>query len=472
MSQRRNQPNGRVDATCARQLFCEPERAFYRRKSRREQKEDMSAWVSGKGTGQPGPANHFENVACPFCGILCDDLEIGQDEKSVKVLKNGCPRAIAGFERLVADAKPQVKGNSVELPVAIETVTRLIKNARFPLFGGLSTDVEGMRAVTSIAEKAGGVIDHALSEAQYRNFRVLQTSGWVMSTLTEARNRADLFIIAGSDIHKVNPRFFERIICPEVTMFDELPKQRTIVFLGKDPDTSALTGPRIGDIVTLPCEANQVGEVLSALRAYLKGASLPETVGGLKAEDIVDLADRCRKASYGVVVWNPAAFNFPNADLTVAQISEFIKDMNPTQRFAGLSIGGNEGSVTASAVSAWQNGFPLRVSYATGKPEYDDLRYSTQELIANNETDLIVWIASLTPDLAPPVTNIPTVILGTPGIATTHTPEVYIPIGTPGVDHSGRMIRVDSVVSLPLRDLKRSSLPRLADILAAVEAAL
>lgn len=432
----------------------------------------MSAWVSGKGTGQPGPANHFENVACPFCGILCDDLEIGQDENSLKVLKNGCARAIAGFQRVVADAKPQIKGQTAELPAAIEAVTKLIRNARFPLFGGLSTDVEGMRAVMSLADRTGGVVDHALSEAQYRNFRVLQTSGWVMSTLTEARNRADLFIIAASDVQKIHPRFFERIVTPEVTMFDDAPKKRTVVFLGKGLDASAATGSRIDEVLTLPCETDQIGNVLSVLRAHMKGAPLPETVGGLTATDIVGLAERCRKASYGVVVWAPSSLDFPNADIAVAQISEFIKDMNVAQRFAGLSVGGNEGSPSASAVCAWQSGYPLRVSFASGKPDYDDLRYSTTELIANNEPDLIVWIASLMPDLPPPPTNIPTVILGTPGIKTDQTPEVYIPIGTPGADHSGRMIRVDGVVSLPLQNLKRSSLPRLTDILAAVEAAL
>ncbi len=64
----------------------------------------------------------------------------------------------------------------------------------------------------ALAERTGGIVDHALSEAQYRNFKILQTSGWVMSTLTETRNRADLFIIAGSDIHKLHPRFFETVV--------------------------------------------------------------------------------------------------------------------------------------------------------------------------------------------------------------------------------------------------------------------
>jgi formylmethanofuran dehydrogenase subunit B len=66
----------------------------------------------------------------------------------------------------------------------------------------------------------------------------------------------------------------------------------------------------------------------------------------------------------------------------------------------------------------------------------------------------------------------PTIVLGTPGLRMSQPPHVFIPIGTPGIDHAGRMVRCDNVVSLPLKDLGRSRLPRAADVLAAVEKAL
>ena len=49
---------------------------------------------------------------------------------------------------------------------------------------------------------------------------------------------------------------------------------------------------------------------------------------------------------------------------------------------------------------------------------------------------------------------------------------MFIPVGTPGVDHAGRLIRVDNVVSLPLKDLGRADLPPAADVLSAIEAQL
>lgn len=429
--------------------------------------------MEGHGSGGSAASDQYENVACPFCGILCDDLVIERTSGGLKVKKNGCEKAIAGFERQVNGARPQIAGKDATLAEAVAAATDLIRKSRLPIFGGLGTEVDGMRAVMSAAEKAGGVVDHALSEGQYRNFRVLQSGGWVMSTLTEARNRADLFVIVGSDLHKLHPRFFERVVANEKSMFSDSPPKRTVIFLGEGLDTSGATGPRIGEVLTLPVKAERIGEVLTALRAMAKGTTVTgDTIGGLPRAAVEDLLARCQKATYGVMVWAPPSLGFPNADLTVQAVSEFVKDINQHSRFAGLSLGGNEGAVSAGAVCAWQSGFPLRVSFASGKPDYDTERFSMARLLAAKESDLLVWIASYTPDLSPPDTDVPTVVLATPGLKLSRQPAVFIPIGTPGADHTGLIVRCDNVVSLPLKNLGRANLPRVSDILAQIEAAL
>jgi formylmethanofuran dehydrogenase subunit B len=418
-------------------------------------------------------ANHFENVACPFCGILCDDLEIGPSNDGLKVLKNGCVKSVAGFERPLSEPKPQIDGKDVSLDEAIAAAARLIKNSRLPIFGGLGTDVDGIRAAIALAEKGGGILDHALSEGQYRNFKVLQSSGWVLTTLTEARNRADLFIIAGSDLHKLHPRFFERVVCNEASMFSDNPPKRTVVFLGEALDQSALKGNRIGEVVTIPVKGDRIAEILDAMRAMNKGATVSgDTIAGLPRADIEDLLARCKAASYGVILWAPPSLTFPNADLTVQAISEFVKEINLTSRFAGLSLGGNDGATSAGAVCSWQSGFPLRVSFATGEADYDPVRYSADRLLAAKEADMLLWLSSFSPDLKEPETDVPTIFLAAPGIKPSRQPKVYIPVGTPGLDHSGTMVRVDNVVSLPLKKLRQSTLPRAADVLEKIEAAL
>jgi formylmethanofuran dehydrogenase subunit B len=429
--------------------------------------------IARDATGERPQSEVYEHVACPFCGIICDDLEVEREDSTLKVRKNGCGKSIAGFERRLPAVSPMVRGKGVALSAAIQESAALIGQAKSPLYGGLATDVEVMRAVMALAERSGGIVDHALSEAQYRNFKVLQTTGWTTSTLTETRNRADLIIVLGSDIHKLHPRFFERIVCPPDSMFDVTPQKRTVVFIGKGPDLSMSDGPRIGEVVTLPCEIDRAGEVLGALRARLRGFRVrPLDVEGITPADIDALADRCRNATYGVVVWAPPSLNFPHAELTVDQVSGLVKDLNQSTRFAGLALGGAEGAVTAGAVCAWQSGYPLRTSYASGAPDYDPYLYSISRMLADGEGDLLIWIASFSPDLAPPATGLPIIVLGTPGLKLSQPATVFIPVGTPGVDHAGRLVRVDNVVSLPLKDLGRSALPRVADILASIQAAL
>jgi formylmethanofuran dehydrogenase subunit B len=426
-----------------------------------------------KATSERASHEVFKNVACPFCGILCDDLEVENRDGALKVLKNGCGRSVAGFERKLPRSSPQVKGKDVTLAEAVKEAASLINQASNPMFGGLGTDVEGMRAAMALAERAGGVVDHALSEGQYRNIRVLQSTGWTTSTLTETRNRADLIIVVGSDMRKLHPRFFERIVSPPDSMFGVTAPKRTVVLIGEVPDRKVAAGAQVGEIIALPCKVDQVGEVLGALRARLRGFRIAaKTAGGVPLAKIDALMETCRKAHYGVVVWAPPTLDVPHAELTVEQVAGLVKDLNATQRFAGLSLGGNEGAMSAGAVSTWQSGFPLRISYASGAPRFDPYRNAIFRMVVEGEGDLLVWIASISPDLAPPPTDVPTIVLGTPGLKLSRKPAVFIPVGTPGVDEKGRLVRCDSVVSLPLKNLHRAELPRVADVLKSIEAAL
>jgi formylmethanofuran dehydrogenase subunit B len=196
-------------------------------------------------------------------------------------------------------------------------------------------------------------------------------------------------------------------------------------------------------------------------------------IGGVPKGQVEDLLERCDRANYGVVVWIPSALKFANADLTVHQICDLVRDLNVKQRFAGLSLGGNEGSTSAAAVCAWQSGYALRVSFASGAPQFDPELYAIPKLLKSGETDCLLWLSSLTADLAPPQADVPTIVLGAFDMAFAKEPAVFIPVATPGIDTRGQIMRVDGNVVLPLRDLGRGTgLPGPAAVLNAIEAAL
>jgi formylmethanofuran dehydrogenase subunit B len=256
-------------------------------------------------------------------------------------------------------------------------------------------------------------------------------------------------------------------------MFDVTAPKRTVVFIGKGLDRSGAKGSRIGEVVTLACPDERAGEVVALVRARLRGFRVkPSKLDGVTLQEIDALTERCKNASYGVVVWAPPALNFPFAELAVDQFAGLAKDLNSTIRFVGLALGGAEGAITAAAVCTWISGYPLRVSYASGAPDYDPYRWAIGRMLRDGEGDLLVWTASISPELSPPATKLPMVVLGTPGLKLAAEPAVYIPVGTPGVDHAGRLVRVDNVVCLPLKDLGRADLPPVADVLSAIEAQL
>lgn len=415
-------------------------------------------------------ASKFENVVCPFCGLLCDDLQIDRTSAGLKVLKNGCARASTGFERQVPTANPQIAGQDASLEDAITAAAQLIKKSSLPMYGGLSTDVNGMRAAMSLANKTRGLVEHAHSYAMQYNMNVLQSAGYLISTLTETRNRADLILIAGSDIHQIHPRFFERIVSPAKTMFEDGPKKRTVVFVGDGLDQSGVAGNGNIEAVTQPCPIDRADEVMAAVSARLREKPITgEEVAGVSVAAIEDLASRLRAAQYSVVVWSASSLKVAEPALFVHTLCETVKFLNRTTRSAVLAMGGSEGAPTATAACSWHSGYPMPVSYESGAPKYDPETISMKEKMASGEGDLLLWVASITPELTPPDTTLPTIILGTPGLKFHRLPEVFIPVGTPGLDQDGQIIRNDSTVSLPLRSLRSPLNPSVATVLSAIE---
>lgn len=406
-----------------------------------------------------------KEVTCPFCGILCDDLVIENQDETLKILENGCPKAVSSFESKQAINSPKIKGKEVPLSDAIDAICGILKKSHNPLFAGLGTDAGGIRQVMHLADKTGAIVDHMHGNALIRNSLVLQDLGWITTTMTEIRNRADLIIFAGTDAGNY-PRFFERTIWNEKSMFKLKNEQRQIVYIGEELDTKAGINPNGKQPTALNCKTEQIGEVISALHALVTGATLDvKEIAGIKIKTLQSLAEQMKSAEYGVIVWSPAELDIPHAELTIQNFCEIVKYLTRFTRFAGFSLGGNDGATTANSVCTWQSGYPLRVNFNKGYPEYDAQRYATHNVLKNKEVDSLVWISSFSSKVNPPRASIPTIVLGTPETKLNFKPDVYIPVSTPGVDHTGQLFRTDSVVSLPLNKIRQSAYESVNSIL-------
>lgn len=407
----------------------------------------------------------LKDVPCPFCSIHCDDLVIQNQSGKLKIKKNGCHISIDRFERCLPEQSPTIHGKTATLNEAIHQAARILKESNEPLIAGLGTDVGGTRSVMELADKTGAIIDHMFNDGATRNFLVLQDLGWVMTTMGEIRNRADLIIFAGTDARNY-PRFYERVVWNEKSMFNYDTKNRDIVYIGENLATSRGKSPSGKKPTYLKCPQDEIGEVISVLHALIGGNKTQEKdeIAGIKMEKLEKLAQQMMNARYGVFVWAPGELNFPHAELTIQNFCEITKYLNRETRFAGFFLGGNDGGMSANNVSTWQSGFPLRVNFSKGYPEHDSQKYATANVLKNKEADAILWISSFNPEIKPPHAKIPTIILATPDTKLDFKPDVFIPISTPGMDHSGQMIRTDSVVSLPLKQVRKSDYPSVKEI--------
>lgn len=418
-------------------------------------------------------AGLFRDVSSPFCGLASDDLVIQVEGNNVTVKENGDAITIAGFETPITDLSPRIDGKDVSLDEAVSHIAQLFKHSKQPLIGGMGTDLNGARAAMALADKSQATIDSQFSDAAFRNILVLQDTGYMTTTLTEVRNRVDVLLVVGTDIEPAFPRFFERMIWPAESMFGQDIDSRDVIYLGKKPSGDASTSPSGRKPQLLPCANEDLPEVISILRALVKGKNVTaEQVAGIAIADLQALADKLNAAKYSVITWSGSQLTFDHAELALQNLCEMIKEINDTTRCNGLPLGGKEGDTTVNAVSSWQSGYPMRTSFSRNMPDYDPFINRGQRMLDDGEVDLLLWISSFNTQTTPPSTDVTTIVLGRSGMTFEQEPDVFIPVGVPGIDHVGRTFRCDSAVSVPLYKLRDSGLPSTFDVLAAVEQAL
>jgi formylmethanofuran dehydrogenase subunit B len=362
----------------------------------------------------------------------------------------------------------------VSLEVAAAKAAALLKDTKLPVIGGCATDVNGMRALLALADRCGAVVDNMNFPAARNNLLALQDSGWMNTTLAEVKNRCDLLLVVGTDLEAFAPRFFERYLWNQDAMFVEDTASRQVIYLGKSPSGKASTSPNGRAATVLTCQDAELPEVIAVLRALVKGSPLQaESVAGIAIAELQAIAEQLKAARYSVVTWAAGALAFRQAELTVQTLSEMIKDLNDMNtRCSGLPLGGKEGDQTANQVCGWTTGYPARTRFSRGYPEYDPYLNDAKALIANGEADALVWVQAFNAKATPPAAHMPTIVIGRSGMTFTKEPDVFIPVGTPGIDHAGHAYRMDNVVAIRLKKLRDSGLPSTADALHAIENAL
>lgn len=399
------------------------------------------------------------HATCPACGLICDDVTVSwpnanaQPQISVKTGKP-CAKTVAFFSSPLKNTSPMIAGKPSSIAEAIAHAVQLLKQAQSPLMAGLSTDLIGFRAAYPFAQKINAEMMHMNVQSSLRNTKVLQSTGWQTTTLTEVKNRADLIVMIGTDVISHNPRFFERAVWVEEAMFID-PSARKIVYLGGDDlNTSSGLSPAGVQPSVIPCATKDLPEVTAALRALLQGKLLKvESIAGVQLSALMQLVDQLKQAKYAVLVWVAKDLDYPHAELTIQNITESVVILNQQSRAMGLALGGSDGDTTVNYAHTWLDGLTLGAH-------------------AFEAHDVVLWVNSFSPNKTMPNLKVPVIVFGHPDSKFDTPPDVFIPIATPGLDCAGTVFRVDSSVVLPLKQVRESGLPTLTEVLKQLEAQL
>lgn len=387
-------------------------------------------------------------ATCPSCGLLCDDIDVRD------ITKNSCVKSVKFFSQTLTQTAPSIAGKPVTISQAVARIAELMRSAKQPLLAGLSTDLAGFRAAYQLAEKTNTTLAHMNATTTWRNVKVLQSTGWQTTTLTEVKNRADVIVCIGTDVVTHNPRFFERVVWAKEAMFIE-PAEREIIYLGgQGLNITAGVSPKGKQPRVLPCDATLLPEVTATLHALVAGKPIKaESVAGIAMVDLNAVADKLKQAKYAVLIWIAKDLDFPHAELTIQQITQTVVSLNEATRAGALALGGSDGDTTANYANTWLSGLAI----------------DEQTMPAH---DTLIWVNSFSPEKPMTDTDAPTIVLGSASMVFDSAPEVFIPIATPGLDCGGTLFRVDSSVVLPLKKVRENNLPTLAQVLTMVEEAL
>ena len=400
-------------------------------------------------------------AVCPFCSLLCDDLTVKTTESSISLLRNTCPNAKQGFDKLVTEhTAPSVGQSETKLHTAVSATAEIIAQSQQVAFGGLGTDVDALRTLYKLAAKCGAVIDHMHSENALANVSVMQTLGWYNTTLSEVKNRADVILIVGADCKNKYARFIEKILEPTSAISAAARKSRRVIYLG--PRKNAPSSKKL-PVEIIPCEQSEIATLLSVLRAQVAKKSLQTELPQHK--NLAALAEQLRQAKYANIVWSANALAPSQSRLCIETISRLVGQLNETTRAAGLPLGGDEGGMSAQQVSSWLSGFPLRVSYAQGIPAYDPRENKIETMLSKGGVDCLVWVDAFGRSMPPKLPSaVRLIYIGHPQIGKQLNADVCIPVGLPGVHHSARLVRTDAVVTVPLDRLYRTKLPSVKSV--------
>jgi formylmethanofuran dehydrogenase subunit B len=397
------------------------------------------------------------DVVCPFCGTLCDDLEVAltDDGKQIQDVYNACAIGAEKFlhsqakDRITRPRLQQSDGSWKEITYdeAAEYTAQMLAKAKKPLmYGWSSTNCEAQSVGHEIAEDVGACVDNTAAVCHGTSVIAIQDIGLPTCTLGEIKNRADRIIFWGCNPAHAHPRHMSR--------YSMFPRG---FFTGKGQHSRKIivVDPRVTDTakladVHIQIRQGQDYELLTALRVAFRGEWLPDEVAGVPQGKIRETADLMKSGRFGIIFFGMGVTQTLGKNHNIDQAISVTKDLNEYTKFSIMPMRGHYNVTGSGEVLAWQFGFPYSVDLTRGFARYNPGDTSTIDLLARGEADAVFVIASdpgahFPISCVKEISKLPSVCVDPHMTPTAGVCKLHVPVAFVGVEVGGNAYRMDNV---------------------------
>lgn len=395
------------------------------------------------------------DVVCPYCGCLCDDLEIVMEDGDIEDTENSCKIShtkytefLTGEERIT---EPMIKKDGefepVSLEEAVDKAAEILRESDYPIaYGWSSTTCEAQEEGVELAEKVEGVLDNTSSVCHGPTILAEQGVGYSGCTLGQIKNRADLIVYWGCNPAHAHPRHLSRYtLYPRGFFTRSGERDRELISIDiRKTDTAKIADKFI------QVEPNGDYELLGAIRTCLNGEDIPDEVAGVPAEDIKEIADKMKNCRFGTVFFGLGLTMSDGKYTNIDNAISLVRDLNDHTKFTIMPMRGHFNVAGANKVSCWEARFPYAVDFARGYPRYAPGENTVVDVLGKKEADSALVVAS------DPATTIPresfehfedisTITIDPHMSATAEESDVFIPAAVAGIETEGTAYRMDGV---------------------------
>ena len=287
-------------------------------------------------------------------------------------------------------------------------------------------------------------------------------------TLGEVKNRADFIVYWGGNPAECHPRHFTKYTLTQKGKFvPQGRKGRTMVLV----DIRETPSARAADLF-LQIQPGKDFELVTSLIALVKGRPVNrERVAetGVSVEQLQDLADRMKRARFGVLFFGMGLSMTRGKHMNSASVLTLVTELNAFTKFVAMPMRGHGNVTGADMVIRWTTGYPFGVNLSRGYPRFNPGEFSTVDLLVRGDNDAALILgadpgATMPQPAIDHLTRIPTIVLDPKVTHTSRLARVHITTAATGISAGGTVYRMDEV-PLPLRPALRSPYPTDEEVL-------